>query len=646
MKTINELKCVCMDTICNANSGHPGMALSSAPIMYTLYNKFINAYPKNSKWINRDRFVLASGHASSLLYNVLHLCGYKISIDDLKNFRKLNSNTPGHPEFNETDGVDATSGPLGQGIPMAVGMALAEKKLANIFNKDDIKLFDHYTYVLCGDGDMQEGVTQEAISLAGNLNLNKLIIIYDANDTTLDGPLSNSFSEDVCKRFEAVGFNTIDLGSNSPTLLEIAIKDAKKSNKPTLIKVKTIMGEGSLLEGTHKTHGSPLKEDDLKQLKLKLNVNTTFEYSEDSYEDFRVNFFNRGKREYYKWNKLLKEYKDKYPIEYDNLIKCSEGKLDYSSLNAYEINLGKEDASRNSSKIMLNLLVKDNKNVIGGSADVAGSVKTEIEGDTSISKDNFDGHSINYGIREFAMASINNGILLHGGLKTYAGSFLVFCDYLKPALRMASLMNLNSVYLFSHDSIAVGQDGPTHEPIEQLAMLRSIPNFNVIRPCNEGEVKYAYKQAFSSNNPVALILSRQNLKTSFVVKEEDFNKGAYFVKCHKESKYSIIACGSEVDLALDIYNKLLEDSIYINVISMPSMYMFEKQSKKYKNSILCTRYSNTITLEMLSTYGWSKYGKHNIGINSFGKSGKDTDVIKAMGFDFDSIYSRIKKIIH
>ena len=244
------------------------------------------------------------------------------------------------------------------------------------------------------------------------------------------------------------------------------------------------------------------------------------------------------------------------------------------------------------------------------------------------------------------MASINNGILLHGGLKTYAGSFLVFCDYLKPALRMASLMNLNSVYLFSHDSVAVGQDGPTHEPIEQLAMLRSIPNFNVIRPCNEGEVKYAYKQAFSSNNPVALILSRQNLKTSFVVKEEDFNKGAYFVKYHKESKYSIITCGSEVDLALDIYNKLLEDSIYINVISMPSMYMFEKQSKKYKNSILCTRYSNTITLEMLSTYGWSKYGKHNIGIDTFGKSGKDYDVIKAMGFDFDSVYSKIKKIIH
>ncbi len=645
MRTINELKSVTMDTICNAKSGHPGMALSSAPIMYTLFNKLINAYPKNSKWVNRDRFVLASGHASSLLYNILHLCGYKISIDDLKHFRKLNSITPGHPECDITDGIDATSGPLGQGIPMAVGMALAEQKLANLFNKEDIKLFDHYTYVLCGDGDMQEGVTQEAISFAGNLNLNKLIIIYDANDVTLDGPLKNSFNEDVCKRFEACGFNTYSLENSDIHQLEKTIVEAKKSEKPVLVRVKTIIGEGSKYQGTCKVHGAPLDDEDLVDLKEKLGINTTFEYSESSYEDFKKNFYNRGKRVYANWNKLLKIYKEKYFDDYQLLSKCLANEVDFSSLNNYEIELDKEIASRNSSQTMLNLLAKDNKWIIGGSADVASSVKTSIKGSSAIEKNCFDGQIINYGIREFAMAAINNGILLHGGLKAYGGSFLVFSDYLKPALRMASLMNLNSVFMFSHDSIAVGEDGPTHQPIEQLAMLRSIPGFNVIRPCNESEVKQSYKMAFASENPCALILSRQNLKTSYVVSEDDFEKGAYFVKYDKESKYSIIATGSEVELAISIYDKLLAEGIKVNVISMPSMYIFEKQSKKYKKTILCNSYDKRITLEMLSTFGWSKYGKHNIGIDIFGRSAKASDVINYYKFDIESIYNNIKRIV-
>ena len=641
MKTINELKAVTMD----AKSGHPGMALSSAPIMYTLYNKIINACPKNSKWINRDRFVLASGHASSLLYNVLHLCGYNISIDDLKCFRKLNSLTPGHPESDVSDGVDATSGPLGQGIPMAVGMAIAEKKLATLFNKEDITLFDHYTYVLCGDGDMQEGVTQEAISLAGNLNLNKLIVLYDANDVTLDGPLSNSFNEDVCKRFEACGFNVYSLENSDVEMLEATIDEAKNSDRPTLIKIKTIIGEGSKHEGTCKVHGSPLDEEDLASLKCKLGVEDSFVYSDESYADFYNNFYCRGKKAYTKWNKLLKEYKGKYIGEYANLMKCLKGELDFNELDNYEIEVDKAIASRDSSKTMLNLLTSKNINVIGGSADVASSVKTALGHSKPITKDDFTGQTINYGIREFAMASINNGILLHGGLKTFGGSFLVFSDYLKPAVRMASLMKLNSVYLFSHDSIAVGEDGPTHEPIEQLAMLRSIPGVNVIRPSNEGEVKCAYKMAFSSENPVAIILSRQKLKTSYIVKEEEFNKGAYFVKYSKESNYSVIASGSEVDLAIEVYNKLLEDDIKINVISMPSMYAFDRQTKKYQKSILCNKYQNTITLEMLSTFGWSKYGKHNIGIDSFGKSAEANEVINYYEFDVNSIYNKIKRIV-
>ncbi len=644
MRTINEIKAVTMDTICNANSGHPGMALSSAPILYTLFNRFINAYPKQSKWINRDRFILASGHASSLLYNILHLCGYKISIDDLKNFRKLNSLTPGHPECDVTDGVDATSGPLGQGIPMGVGSAIAERKLSSLFNKDDIKVFDHYTYVLCGDGDMQEGVTQEAISLAGNLGLNKLIVIYDANDVTLDGPLSNSFSENVAQRFDACGFNVINIENNEPYSVGKAINEAKKSDKPNLIIVKTIIGEGSKYQGTCKVHGAPLDEEDLKQLKVNLNVNSTFEYSEEAYKDFQDNFIKRGKKEYSKWNKCLKEYQEKYPDDYARLLKCFSNEIDFSDLDNFNIEMGKEISTRNASKIMLNLLANKNEFVIGGSADVAKSVMTSIDNSASICKGDFNGQTINYGIREFAMGAINNGILLHGGLKTFGGSFLVFSDYMKPSLRMASLMHLNNVYLFSHDSIAVGEDGPTHEPIEQLAMLRSIPGFNVIRPCNECETKLSYKMAFNSQTPVALILSRQNLKTNHIVSEEEFNKGAYFVRYSENSKYSIIASGSEVNLALEVCDKLNLENIDVNVISMPSWYVFEKQSKKYQKRIL-GNYNKTITLEMLSTFGWSKYGKYNIGIDTFGKSAKASDVIKAMNFDFDSIYNKIKNII-
>lgn len=646
MKTINEIKSVTMDTICNAKSGHPGMALSSASILYTLYTKFINAYPKKSSWINRDRFILASGHASSLLYNILHLCGYKISIDDLKNFRKINSITPGHPEIGVTDGVDATSGPLGQGIPMGVGSAIAERKLAALFNKTNFDIFNHYTYVLCGDGDMQEGVTQEAISLAGNLKLNKFIVIYDANEVTLDGPLKNSFSENVAKRFEACGFNVISLANNCAENLEKAIKKAKKSNKPNLIIVRTIIGEGSRYQGTCKVHGAPLDEEDLNELKNKLGVNSKFEYSEDSYQDFRNSFYKRGKRAFNKWNKVLNEYKDKYPLDYKKLLKCLDSELDFNALDNFEIVMDKEISTRNASKTMLNLLADSNNFLIGGSADVAKSVMTNLDNSTLIDSNNFEGQTINYGIREFAMGSINNGILLHGGLKTFAGSFLVFSDYMKPSLRMASLMELNSVYLFSHDSIAVGEDGPTHEPIEQLAMLRSIPHLNVIRPCNECETKLAYKVAFNEKNPVAIVLSRQNLKTNHLVDEMSFNKGAYFVKRSEKSEYSIIASGSEVNLAIDVYNKLKEENIEVNVISMPSWEMFERQTKKYQKSILCNSYNKTITIEMLSTMGWSKYGKYNIGINEFGKSGKASDVIRDMNFDFESIYSKIKRIIN
>jgi len=643
--SINELKALSIDEIYNAKSGHPGMALGAAPIMYSIFNKELNSYNKKPNWINRDRFVLSSGHASSLLYSLLHVCDYGLTMDDLKSFRQLDSLTPGHPEYNHTLGVDATTGPLGQGIAMGVGMALAEKKLASLFNKDDIKLIDHYTYVLCGDGDLQEGISQEAISLAGNLNLNKLIILYDSNNVTLDGPLSNSNSENTLLRFKANNFNTMECDDDYNNICA-CIELAKNSDKPTLIKVNTTIGKDSLYEGTNKVHGSPLTEEDMEQIKGKLNVSKIpFTVSDVTYNDFKDNFIKRGKNSYLRWNKMLNKYKAEYPSDYQMFLKAINGELDLTDLDSYICEMNKNISTRDASCNFLNIITKNNPYLIGGSADVASSVKTKLSHSSDINKDSFKGQNINYGIREFAMGAISNGIVLHGGLKSYIGSFLVFSDYLKPALRLSSLMSLNTLSLFSHDSIATGEDGPTHEPIEQLAGLRSMPNFNVIRPSNELETKYAYKYALTASLPCAIILTRQNVLTLNDVSYEDFKKGAYYVSYDERSKYSIIATGSEVDLAIECSNKLKDNNKYVNVISMPMMSVFDKQSKKYQKYILKNGHARTISLEMLSTFGWGKYAKYNLGIDSFGKSGKASEVIKDFGFDVETIVNKLNKII-
>ena len=643
--SINELKALAIDEINEAQSGHPGIALGAASIVYSLFNKEINAYNKKPDWVNRDRFVLSAGHASSLLYALLHVCDYGLTIEELKQFRKLDSLTPGHPEYRHTLGVDATSGPLGQGIAMGVGMALAERKLANMFNKDDISLIDHYTYVLCGDGDLQEGISQEAISLAGNLNLNKLIVLYDSNEVTLDGPLSNSNSENTLLRFKANNFNTMECNDDYKNI-QGCIELAKKSDKPTLIKINTIIGKDSFYEGSNKVHGSCLASDDIESLKTKLNVSKIpFSVSDITYNDFRDNFVKRGKNAYLRWNKLLNKYKEKYPSDYKVFIDAINGNLNLDELESYSCEMNKKISTRKASGNFLNIVSRNNPFLIGGSADVASSVMTKLEHSSSVNKDDFNGQNINYGVREFAMGAISNGIALHGGLKPYFGTFFVFSDYLKPALRMASLMNINTIGLFSHDSIAVGEDGPTHQPIEQLAALRSLNNYTCIRPCNELETKYAYKYALTTNNPCSIILTRQDLLTLHQVDYDDFKKGAYYVNYDENSKYSIIATGSEVNLAIECAKLLKEQGKIVNVISMPMMDVFEKQTKKYQKYILKSGHSKTISLEMLSTYGWGKYAKYNIGIDSFGKSGKASEVMKSFGFDIDSLINKINKII-
>ena len=554
--SIATIRSLGIDTINKANSGHPGMVLGSAPALYTLFNKELNIYNKEAEWINRDRFVLASGHASALLYSMLHLTGFDVTIDDLKNFRQLNSRTPGHPEIEMTHGVDASSGPLGQGIPMAAGMAMAEKFLASQYNKENFDIIDHYTYVLCGDGDMQEGVTYEAASLAGHLSLGKLIVLYDANKVTLDGPLSMSFSENVKKRYEACNWQVLEVkDGNDINEIHKAIKKGKKEQfKPTLIIVNTVIGFGSANQGTNKVHGAPLGKEDGKNAKLSYGFDhDEFYVPEEVYEDFKKKTIKRGKSKFNKWNKLFNEYKEQYPTEAKQLEDAIAGKY---SLNIDELlknyPVGHNDATRNTSLEVIQEVAKQNPTFLSGTADLASSTKTKIKDEDDFSVENYNGRNLVFGIREFAMVAIMNGMTLHKGVKVSAGGFLVFSDYFKAAVRMACLMKLPIILPLSHDSIAVGEDGPTHQPIEQFAMLRSIPNMHVIRPGDAVEMAAAWKLAIeSTENPTALILTRQNVETMENSSVEGVSKGAYVIgKEENHLDAIIIASGSEVNLAM------------------------------------------------------------------------------------------------
>ena len=644
--SIATIRSLGIDMINKAASGHPGMVLGSAPALYTLFTNELKAYPGESKWFNRDRFVLASGHASSLLYTLLHLSGYDLTMDDLKQFRQWQSRTPGHPEIDVTDGVDASSGPLGQGIPMAVGMAMAERFLSDKFNKPGYDVVDHYTYVLCGDGDMQEGVSYEASSLAGHLSLGKLIVLYDSNKVTLDGPLHYSFSEDVKKRYEAFGWQVLNVeDGNDTSAIAKAIKKAKREEfKPTLIIVNTVIGFGSKNQGTSKVHGAPLGAEDGKQAKLSYGFDhEEFYVPEEVYADFNKNVYVKGKRAYNKWKKLMKEYKNEHPELYAELTEAVQGKYSFNYEDIKEeFPYGLSDATRNTSEKIINAIAKQNSTFLSGTADLASSTKTTIKDGGRFSCENYGGRNLFFGIREFAMVSILNGLTLHGGVKVASGGFLVFSDYFKAALRMASLMELPIVLPLSHDSIAVGEDGPTHQPVEQLAMMRSMVNVCVLRPADAFEMLAAWKLAVESKRtPTALILTRQNVPNITNATYENVSRGAYIVSKEQERLDGIlIATGSEVSLAIEAQKELLKHGKDVRVVSMPSMELFDAQVAEYKESVLPNSMRKRLAIEMGIDFGWHKYigiDGQMMSVSQYGSSAPANVVIENYGFNVENV---------
>lgn len=648
---VAAIRATCIDGINKAKSGHPGMALGSAPILYTLFARHLVSAPTYPNWINRDRFVLSAGHASMLLYTVLHFAGYQITLDDLKNFRQLDSLTPGHPEYRHTPGIDATSGPLGQGIAQAVGIALAERSLAAMYEEGN-QVFNHYTYALCGDGCLEEGLSQEAISFAGIQKLNKLILLYDSNKVTLDGDLDLSSNEDTKKRFASCHWNVLEVNDgNDVDAIDNAIKKAKKSkDKPTLIIVHTIIGYGSKNENTCKVHGAPLGDEDGALAKQKYGYNyAPWEIPETVYETFRNTFIARGNKAIKKWERTFKAYKKTHLAEatrIEETINNDVSKYIFKELPVFNDDF--KDSTRNTSQAILNILNKEIFNLIGGSADVAKSVCTIIKDEKNCTSENPEGRNINFGIREFAMACIQNGMLLHGGLRTYVGCFLVFSDYMKSAIRMAALSKLPAIYLFSHDSIAVGEDGPTHQPIEQLAMLRAMPNVDVIRPCDATETAAAWKLGLlSSETPTAIILSRQGLPEMKASNYDGVAHGAYIVgkELGEKPDSVIIATGSEVSLAMEAKAKLYNEGIDVRIVSMPSQELFLKTDKEYQLSVLGDDYDHRISVEMLTTFGWGRFARFNMGIDSFGTSAPANDAIKSFGFTSDALVDLVKKVV-
>ncbi len=643
-KSVDTLRVLSMDEINNANSGHPGVVLGFAPVAYTLWHDFLKVSPICPDWFDRDRFVLASGHASSMLYSLLHLTGYNVSIDDLKNFRKIGSITPGHPEYKHTEGIDATSGPLGQGIAMAAGMAIAEEMLSKRFNKDDIKLIDHYTFVECGDGDLQEGVTLEALSLIGHLKLNKLIILFDSNKIQLDGPVENAGGIANPKLyFKSLGFNYLEVEDvENLDSVRNAIKKAKKSPLPTIIEFHTVIGYGSLVSGMSKSHGSPLGIESTAKLKEFLGYNNPpFEVDEEVYRDFR-DAIAKNAPKYKKWKRNLNKYKKLYPVDYIEFKKVLDDDYKVSSDIFKDIIL-EDEATRKTIGKAINAISKENKVIVAGSADLSAS--TNVKGaDGDFTKDNRLGRNINYGVREHAMGAITNGLVLHH-IRSITGGFFVFSDYMKPAIRLASLMKIPSIFVFTHDSIAVGEDGPTHEPIEQLASLRSIPQLNVFRPSDARTTLDSIKYALNQNDqPTVIVLTRQNLKLLDKVSEKEFNSGAFIRSDEKDFVGTIVATGSEVSLALDAKEVLKADGIRVRVVEICSTYLFDKNTKEFKEKLIPSD-KPSLFVEMSSPFGNNAYAKDVYGINGFGLSGNMKDVIPALGFTKDKIALRFKELL-
>ncbi|QDZ94249.1 transketolase [Bacillus altitudinis] len=657
LKSIATIRTLSIDAIEKANSGHPGMPMGAAPMAYALWTNHLNVSPQNPNWFNRDRFVLSAGHGSMLLYSMLHLSGYNLSIEDLKQFRQWGSKTPGHPEFGHTEGVDATTGPLGQGIAMAVGMGLAERHLAETYNKDHFNVVDHYTYSICGDGDLMEGISSEAASLAGHLGLGRLIVLYDSNDISLDGDLDRSFSENVKNRFEAMNWEVLYVkDGNNIDEVTAAIEKAKQStDKPTLIEVKTTIGFGSPNRaGTSGVHGAPLGSEEAKLTKeaYSWTFEEDFHVPSEVYDHFKTAVKDAGQKKEAAWNELFEQYEKEYPELAAQLKLAIEGKLPENwdqEVPVYEA--GSSLASRASSGEVLNGIAKQVPFFIGGSADLAGSNKTTIKDTTDFGRENYAGRNIWFGVREFAMGAALNGMALHGGLRVFGGTFFVFSDYLRPAIRLAALMGLPVTYVFTHDSIAVGEDGPTHEPVEQLASLRAMPNLSVIRPADGNETAAAWKIAVSSTNkPTALVLTRQNLPTIDQAPEkayEGVEKGGYVVveAADAQPEALLLASGSEVGLAIEAQKALEKEGIRVSVVSLPAWDRFDEQSDEYKESVLPKAVRARVAIEMGASLGWERYTGLDgdvIAIDKFGASAPGETIIEKYGFTVSNVVSRVK----
>lgn len=647
-RIIDLIRFLSVEQIQKANSGHPGLPLGAAPMAYTLWAKHMKHNPANPHWQNRDRFILSAGHGSAMLYSMLHLFGYGLEMEDLQNFRQMGSKTPGHPELGHTTGVEISTGPLGQGIANGAGFAIAEAHLASIFNKPGYDIVDHHSFVLTGDGCLMEGISYEAASLAGSLKLGKLIVLYDSNDITIEGNTNITFNEDMKARFESMGWQYLYVeDGNNIAEMSAAIENAKaEKSKPTMIEIKTKIGYGcARVEGTAAAHGAPLGEDGIAEVYKFFNAEgrEAFTVPEDAakfMEEIKADLAQPEKA----WHELFKSYQEEYP-DLAKKYRAYFAKQIPEIIESPEMWAFEESsASRASSGKILNFLADNIPNLIGGSADLAPSNNTNLKDKGQMSADDYSGRNIHFGIREHAMGAIVNSMAAHGGIRPFAATFFVFSDYLKPAIRLAALMEIPSLFIFTHDSVGVGEDGPTHQPIDQLAMLRSIPNLNVFRPADSREVSAAYYTAMSSTNkPTAIILSRQNLPLLENSSREAL-KGAYIVHASDKPKVNIIATGSEVALAIDAAKILDERGISAKVVSMPSVNIFEEQGSEYMAKIL-QKAVPAVSIEAASTLGWHKYADLAIGIDSFGMSARGDEVFDHFGFTAEKIADRITEFL-
>ena len=655
---INVLRFLSADAVQKANSGHPGMPMGMAEIATALWSKHLRHNPKNPTWFNRDRFVLSNGHGSMLLYSLLHLTGYDLSINDIKDFRKLKSKTPGHPEYDIDIGIETTTGPLGQGIANAVGMAVAEKILAAEFNKDDIKPIDHFTYVFLGDGCLMEGISHEACSFAGTHNLGKLICFYDQNGISIDGEIEHWFTDDSVKRFESYGWQTICVDGHDIEDSDGAIHKAKEEvNKPTMIFCKTTIGYGSPNKsGTADVHGAPLGDEELKETREVLGWNyKPFEVPQEVYDFW--NFKEEGASFNDSWNKLLKDYEKKYPNDSLELHRRIDGHLPNNFQESYESFLNECNsnnlsmATRKASKACLDFFVKEMPELIGGSADLTPSNNTFSSSSSTFSNENASGNHINYGVREFGMSAIMNGMVLHGAIKPYGATFLVFTDYARNAVRLSALMKLPNIFVYTHDSVALGEDGPTHQPIEHMVTLRSTPNLNNWRPADLVETAVSWKSAVSSQKtPTCLIYSRQG--TSAIKRSPDqismIDMGGYLLEESDDFDLTIVASGSEVQLALDAAKELKNDSINANVVSMPCLDIFLDQDKEYQNKIINPE-KPVLVVECAHPNSWYRILNRNdkvIGIETFGESAPGSELLNHFGFNTDNVIKTAKSLIN